>query len=229
MRPGTARALAAILALGGAFGALAVPRLLVGGTETPRRVAISAPDPRPTPVIRVPGVIPSPVLPSVAFRSDPQPVRTLPAQREATAAVGSGPIAKATPATPKPVARPSRPRVPAPQPTPAPAPAPTPVPEPAAAVHARVLASVAPAADEPVRKRGKGHAKRKSKRPEHTKPAAAARPSASPPPETRAEPEAEHEESAETDGGVEGPKEHGRPDKEKEQDKGKHKGQDRKN
>ena len=58
MRPNAARALAALLALASTVGAVTVPRLLVGRPERRPGVAVSAPAPGSTPVIRVPGAAP---------------------------------------------------------------------------------------------------------------------------------------------------------------------------
>jgi len=134
MRPIAARALTVVLALGGAFGAFVVPRVLVGSTPATPALTISAPASLPTPVIHVP----ESVLPATAPARVTAPrVRVSTPERSSTPerAVPSGQLVTRAPV---PAARGQRPPVSAPKPPapsqpvlePAPAPVPTPVPTP---------------------------------------------------------------------------------------------------
>lgn len=158
MRPSTARALAAVLAFGGAAGAATVPRLLVGGSEPVRRVAIPSPAAKQTPPLRVPSMFPFEIfvprnqrLAETSRGSETSaPVETSasgPARPEALVTVRSSPPTRewsepapevetnadppAPAPSPAPIAVPPSAPEPQPEPEPTPAPAPTIAPAPA--------------------------------------------------------------------------------------------------
>jgi DNA polymerase-3 subunit gamma/tau len=160
------------LALGGAVGAVAVPRALVE-VAPPHAISVAAPSPhrptrvhvpafsQPTPlnVLRAPEPKPNP-NPAERRAGPSAPVSALasvvagPQAREATPAQRPGPTRPV--AKPKPPAKPAPAPTPAPAPVPEPAPTPVPIPEP---VEARAAPTPEPAAA-PAR-RGKGHDKPK--------------------------------------------------------------------
>ena len=157
---------------------------------------------------------------------------------------------------PAPTLEPAPLPVPPPAPAPSPAPAPTPVPEPKPEPAAELVADAPEAASEPEppRKPGKGHEKDKPKRPEHGPPLhpphplpganqptathpAGHEPAVSPTAETQPPPATEHEQTADEHGddgkadkgdADSPPGEHGTSAAEKEKDKHKAEGHDKK-